>query len=131
MPFSRRYEAKAISTVRVSPTPLLHVSTTRTSHPNIPPCPTRLTHSPPSTRSAVTGPFWVASTLIFVIAFAGNIVDYNNSYMRGEQDAWRYDFGKSTLTIPTFAVSALCLVYGMLIAHKATWIDQNCAWNQL
>lgn len=43
----------------------------------------------------MTGPFWVASTLIFVIAFAGNIVDYNNSYARGQQDAWRYDFSKS------------------------------------
>ena len=40
------------------------------------------------------GPFWVATTLIFAIAFSGNIVDYKNSVGKGEQDVWRYDFDK-------------------------------------
>eukprot|EP00040_Diaphanoeca_grandis_P027931 m.160091 g.160091 ORF g.160091 m.160091 type:complete len:327 (-) comp31170_c1_seq10:442-1422(-) len=50
------------------------------------------------------GPFWVATTLIFVIALAGNIVDYNNSFKKGEQDAWHYDFDKVSL--------AATLIYG-------------------
>lgn len=52
------------------------------------------------------GPFWVATTLVFAIAFSGNIVDYKNSIGKGEQDVWRYDFDKVSL--------AATMIYGYI-----------------
>lgn len=60
------------------------------------------------------GPFWVATTLIFAIAFSGNIVDYKNSVGKGEQDVWRYDFDKVSL--------AATMIYGYItLAPFALW----------
>jgi len=67
-----------------------------------------------SGKGDLYGPFWVASTLIFVIAFAGNIVDYKNSYAKGQQDVWRYDFGKISL--------AATMIYGYIsLVPFAVW----------
>ena len=43
------------------------------------------------------GPIWVTTTLIFVMAMAGNIVDWKESHKQETADAWRYDFNKVTL----------------------------------
>eukprot|EP00039_Didymoeca_costata_P030525 m.30005 g.30005 ORF g.30005 m.30005 type:complete len:114 (-) comp8162_c0_seq1:52-393(-) len=40
------------------------------------------------------GPIWIGTTLIFVVAMVGNIVDWKDSFERNEQDAWKYDFNK-------------------------------------
>ena len=63
------------------------------------------------------GPFWVATTLIFAIAFSGNIVDYKNSVGKGEQDVWRYDFDKGAGSggegeEDTFSLALIMLTWG-------------------
>ncbi len=61
------------------------------------------------------GPFWVATTLVFAIAFSGNIVDYKNSVGKGEQDVWRYDFDKVSL--------AATMIYGYItLVPFALWV---------
>eukprot|EP00038_Savillea_parva_P013252 m.7763 g.7763 ORF g.7763 m.7763 type:complete len:333 (-) comp2475_c0_seq2:198-1196(-) len=71
-----------------------------------------------SGKGDLYGPFWVASTLIFVIAFAGNIVDYNNSYARGEQDVWRYDFSKISLAATMIYGYVSLIPFGVWVVLK-------------
>eukprot|EP00048_Salpingoeca_helianthica_P024396 m.32064 g.32064 ORF g.32064 m.32064 type:complete len:257 (-) comp9362_c0_seq1:1772-2542(-) len=51
-------------------------------------------------RSDLYGPFWISTTLVFVLAMAGNIVEFRmlEDTARGE---WRYDFSKVTLAATT------------------------------
>jgi hypothetical protein len=39
------------------------------------------------------GPFWINTTLVFVLAMAGNIVEFRMLEDHARRD-WRYDFSK-------------------------------------
>lgn len=69
------------------------------------------------------GPIWVTTTLIFVTAMAGNIVDWKNSYGQDSADAWRYDFNKVTLAatvIYSYIGVVPVLLWGVLKYFNST-----------
>lgn len=51
-------------------------------------------------RGDLYGPFWISTTLVFVLAMAGNIVEWNELDPTKRED-WRYDFSKVTLAATT------------------------------
>jgi len=42
----------------------------------------------------VYGPFWIASTLVFIMSAAGNIGNWLNAELAGESSSWTYDVSK-------------------------------------
>jgi len=53
------------------------------------------------------GPFWTATTLVFMLAVTGNVASYLNSYRTGQAATWTFD-------IEALSVAAGC-IYGYLI----------------
>jgi hypothetical protein len=52
------------------------------------------------------GPFWICTTLIFLLAIAGNFADYLSFASQNDNTAvWQYDFEKVTLAATTFYLS--------------------------
>jgi hypothetical protein len=68
------------------------------------------------------GPIWVSSTLIFMMAFAGNIVDWKESYKTNNVDGWHYDFNKVTLaaTVIYTYITVIPLLLWAVFKYSAT-----------
>jgi hypothetical protein len=62
------------------------------------------------------GPFWIATTMIFSLAFIGNLVNYAND---SSADAWTFSYEKLSLaaTMTYLMVSLLPLLAWLLIRH--------------
>ena len=56
-------------------------------------------------------PFWIVTTLIFVLAITGNLVDYLNNTADGL--VWTYDFEKVSLAATTFYFS--CIIFPICV----------------
>eukprot|EP01094_Clydonella_sp_ATCC50884_P012328 TRINITY_DN2234_c0_g1_i3.p1 TRINITY_DN2234_c0_g1~~TRINITY_DN2234_c0_g1_i3.p1 ORF type:complete len:402 (+),score=113.64 TRINITY_DN2234_c0_g1_i3:112-1206(+) len=47
-------------------------------------------------RPDLYGPFWISTTLIFVLGAMGNFATYASYVMKDREDEWEYDFSKVT-----------------------------------
>ena len=61
-------------------------------------------------------PFWIVTTLIFVLAITGNLVDYLNS--NANDMVWSYDFEKISLAATVFYLSLIIFPVGVYLALR-------------
>lgn len=59
------------------------------------------------------GPFWVATTLVVILAIMGNFASYLHWIPEKESDIWRSDFEKVTLAATTFYTAGVLLPLAM------------------
>lgn len=68
------------------------------------------------------GPFWITTTLIFLMAVVANFVDYLKNFSGDNKVEWYYDFEKVTLAATMFYLSVLLwptIVYFILRSLNA------------
>lgn len=67
------------------------------------------------------GPFWIAATVLFLLAITSNLASYWEYWKKDRADDWNYDFDK--------IVFAACAVYGYLvIVPVILWAVQRFAF---
>jgi len=65
------------------------------------------------------GPFWIASTLVFIMSAAGNVANYVNSVKNNTTDQWTYDVNK--LSYASGAVYGYLLLLPLVLWGFSKW----------
>eukprot|EP01106_Pelomyxa_sp_JSP_P016326 TRINITY_DN602_c0_g1_i2.p1 TRINITY_DN602_c0_g1~~TRINITY_DN602_c0_g1_i2.p1 ORF type:complete len:214 (-),score=37.55 TRINITY_DN602_c0_g1_i2:61-702(-) len=64
------------------------------------------------------GPFWVSTTVLFILAAVSNLAGYFTYWKNGEADLWTYDYKKVTF--------AACAIYGYLVVCSVVfWLVEK------
>lgn len=67
------------------------------------------------------GPFWVAASLVFIMAASGNFANYLAYLLAGQEDKWVYDFNK--LPYGAAAIFLYMILIPLAYWGVLAWID--------
>lgn len=72
------------------------------------------------------GPFWIAATVLFLLAITSNLASYWEYWKKDRADDWNYDFDKVKELVFLHNVSQDCIR-----CLCCLWLSCNCASNTL
>lgn len=91
--------------------------------------------TPEDSKADLYGPFWLATTLVFLVAVAGNLVSYLAYLPSSKSPVWRYDMQKMTSAASMFygAISLLPLAASVVLSRLLLVADLSlsklvCLW---